>query len=538
MATERDYKRERDQLILRYHGTPPVKKAPQPARELRDPITESDYVGVRPPINSPYYLTGDCLLWKYSLNTDGYGRLTIKDQGTQMVHRLAFIQAGGTIPEGTQVNHLCDRPYCLQPGHLYAGTKKENAKDRTAFRKGLQPFIAGIALSNYHEVAEDGDPYWQWFRQDPAAQEMLASNRWRLTEPWPTPKPVGQAAMGQFQCPGHDFALPSRMQWGSDKQKGKFCRICDGGELFAGEGEKIGFSWFLREVCPPSQMVDSIYDKAVVLPLAGPEYADWRAKVHARGGPMGGNHKHRYCACHFCKADRNLFNQMLRPLLTTHERELIAQCESIRERVTEILWEAGRETMARWAVRVEDHYGFELTWGQREGLKKHWSTCHEAQKQTGDTAHAIETMAAAVINAASKGQSAEELVQDRMLQLLSMESAYSNQHEYQWRLIPRQTRKTFKALWATLQEAMPDILPDSDDHERTEVQRLLGSLVDYRLRLATLDFLGYQYSGNGLGRQVRPHPHAGCLDRIINGTRGFKWDRMQDMTQRMAQYRI
>ena len=65
---------------------------------------------------------------------------------------------------------------------------------------------------------------------------------------------------------------------------------------------------------------------------------------------------------------------------------------------------------------------------------------------------------------------------------------------------------------------MPDILPDSEDNEPTEVQRLLGSLADYRLRLATLDFLGYQYSGNGLSRHVRPHPHAGCLDRIINGT--------------------
>ena len=70
---------------------------------------------------------------------------------------------------------------------------------------------------------------------------------------------------------------------------------------------------------------------------------------------------------------------------------------------------------------MEDHYGFELTWEQREGLRKHCSTCHEAQKQVGDIAHTIERMAAAVINAASQGQSVEELVQDRMLQLLSIE---------------------------------------------------------------------------------------------------------------------
>ena len=288
MAKKRDYTRERDQLILRYHGTPPAKKVPQAAREPKDSITESDYVGVRSPINAPYYLTGDCLLWKYSLNSDGYGRLAIKDQGTQMVHRLAFIQAGGTIPEDMQINHLCDRPYCLQPGHLYAGTRKENAKDRKAFRKGIHPFISGIALSNYHQVAEEGDPYWKWLRKDPEAQEMLASNRWRLREPWPTPQPVIQAAMDQFKCPEHDFAIPNGMQWGTNTEGSKFCRICDEGEPFAAAGEKIGYSWFLKEVCPASQMVDSIYNKAMALPVAGPDYADWRAKIYARGGPMGG----------------------------------------------------------------------------------------------------------------------------------------------------------------------------------------------------------------------------------------------------------
>ena len=246
-----------------------------------------------------------------------------------MVHRLAFVQAGGTIPEDMQINHLCDRPYCLQPGHLYAGTKKENAKDRTAFKNGLHPFIAGISLSNYHEVAGDGDPYWQWFRQDPEAQEMLASNRWRLREPWPTPEPVIQAAMDQFQCPGHDFAIPNGMPWGTNKEGSRFCRICDEVELFADEGEEIGYSWFLKEICPASQTVDSIYDKALTLPLAGQDHADWRARVHARSFSLGGAHELRYCACHFCTADRSLFNQMLQPLLTNHERQLIAQCESL-----------------------------------------------------------------------------------------------------------------------------------------------------------------------------------------------------------------
>ena len=537
MAKKRDYKRERDQLILRYHGTLPATKAPQPAREPKGAITESDYVGVRSPINAPYYLTGDCLLWKYSLNNDGYGRLAIKDQENQMVHRLAFIQAGGTIPENMQINHLCDRPYCLQPGHLYAGTRKENAKDRAAFRKGLHPFIAGIALSNYHEIAEEGDPYRKWFRNDPDAQEMLASNRWRLRDPWPTPEPVIQAAMDQFQCPGHDFAIPNGMQWGTNKEGNRFCRICDEGELFAGEGEKIGYSWFLKEVCPASQMVDSIYDKAIALPLAGPDYADWRAKIHSRSAHLGGNHKLRYCKCHFCTADRNLFNQMLQPKLANHDRDLITKCQQVRERVRKILRASGQEAVARWTVRVEDQVGLELTSHQRQDLNDHWANCHEAERQLDSTADTIEKITAAVISAGRKGKAAEELIKDPMLQLLTIETRYSKEHKYHWNRITRLTQKTLKALWAVLQETIADVLPVSEDREQTKVRWLLCSLVDYRLTVATLDFLGYQCAGAGLSQQVRPHPHAYCLDKVLKRTEELDYNHLEDMTERMAQNR-
>ena len=117
----RNYTVERDAIIRRYYGHAPQRKRPQPARYPENPITESDYVGAPLPANLPYHMPGDCLLWRYSLNTGGYGQLAIKGQGPQLVHRLAFLQAGETIPGGMQVNHLCNRPYCLQPGHLYAG---------------------------------------------------------------------------------------------------------------------------------------------------------------------------------------------------------------------------------------------------------------------------------------------------------------------------------------------------------------------------------------------------------------------------------
>ena len=40
--------------------------------------------------------------------------------------------SGGKLQPRQQVNHLCPRPFCLQPGHLYAGDGQDNADDRRA----------------------------------------------------------------------------------------------------------------------------------------------------------------------------------------------------------------------------------------------------------------------------------------------------------------------------------------------------------------------------------------------------------------------
>ncbi len=45
-------------------------------------------------------------------------------------HRLSWEIAYGPIPEGIQVNHLCDTPPCILPWHLYLGTQANNIDDR------------------------------------------------------------------------------------------------------------------------------------------------------------------------------------------------------------------------------------------------------------------------------------------------------------------------------------------------------------------------------------------------------------------------
>jgi len=77
--------------------------------------------------------TGDCWNWQGFKNADGYGLLRFNG-GKHLAHRLAFLFAFGTVPDGACVLHHCDNPSCCKPGHLWLGNQEDNARD--AIQKG------------------------------------------------------------------------------------------------------------------------------------------------------------------------------------------------------------------------------------------------------------------------------------------------------------------------------------------------------------------------------------------------------------------
>lgn len=76
-----------------------------------------------------YYETGECLIWTGCKNRDGYGKISRNGQ-ERLVHRLAWEDANGPIPEGMVIRHRCDNPSCHRADHLLLGTHADNVRDR------------------------------------------------------------------------------------------------------------------------------------------------------------------------------------------------------------------------------------------------------------------------------------------------------------------------------------------------------------------------------------------------------------------------
>ena len=79
-----------------------------------------------------------CWLWLRSLRTNGYGQIWTGSIYMR-AHRFSWERARSPLKSGECVLHSCDVRSCVNPDHLFVGTKKDNAIDMV--RKGRQTHL-------------------------------------------------------------------------------------------------------------------------------------------------------------------------------------------------------------------------------------------------------------------------------------------------------------------------------------------------------------------------------------------------------------
>ena len=88
------------------------------------------------------HMTTRCWEWIGTKDTHGYGQLRVKGTMTLM-HRFSYNLHYGEIPNKLCVLHECDNPSCVNPNHLWLGTKGDNTRDME--RKGRAYHPRGIS---------------------------------------------------------------------------------------------------------------------------------------------------------------------------------------------------------------------------------------------------------------------------------------------------------------------------------------------------------------------------------------------------------
>lgn len=78
----------------------------------------------------------ECWEWNGRKNKCGYG-IHCVDNKKILAHRYSYGHFFGKIPQGMNVLHRCDVPFCVNPSHLFLGSQAANVADMVNKGRGV-----------------------------------------------------------------------------------------------------------------------------------------------------------------------------------------------------------------------------------------------------------------------------------------------------------------------------------------------------------------------------------------------------------------
>lgn len=109
--------------------------------------------------NGPIHpIYGQCWVWTGYLR-NGYGLIVHERNRKENAHRVSWTLHVGEIPDSFCVLHKCDVRNCVNPDHLFLGTKLDNMEDKVAKNrqwkpKGEKHHLVKLTESNVVEIRE------------------------------------------------------------------------------------------------------------------------------------------------------------------------------------------------------------------------------------------------------------------------------------------------------------------------------------------------------------------------------------------------